>query len=199
MGGRGSGRRASRRATLDDWRKFDLRELRRQGCLQLNYSGSLRWTRNGRETGSVGFSVAADVLTLRYRTRNGNDEPWQDVCQRVPLVSTPQHLGGTRTWLGCPGCQRRCAVLYGGQRFRCRICASVPYASQHEQADDRKLRRAQTIRMRLGGSSSTLDPFPAKPKGMRWTTYWRLHINTHSWTEASLLNTIKRVRLLCPA
>ncbi len=28
--------------------------------------------------------------------------------------------------------------------------------------------------MKLGGSPSLADPFPDKPKGMWWRTYWRL-------------------------
>ncbi len=37
----------------------------------------------------------------------------------------------------------------------------------------------RTIRERLGGSASMIEPFPEKPKGMRWKTYdtlwWKHH------------------------
>jgi hypothetical protein len=38
----------------------------------------------------------------------------------------------------------------------------------------RTLRRAQTIRERLGGSANMTKSFPEKPKGMHYETYWRL-------------------------
>lgn len=47
-------------------------------------------------------------------------------------------------------------------------------ASQREDEMNRALSKAQAIRVRLGGSASMMAPFPAKPKGMRWSTYYRL-------------------------
>ena len=38
----------------------------------------------------------------------------------------------------------------------------------------RYLREAHASRMRLGGSGDMAQPFPWKPKGMHWRTYWRL-------------------------
>lgn len=36
------------------------------------------------------------------------------------------------------------------------------------------MRKADTIRERLGGKSGSGNPFPWKPKNMHWKTYWRL-------------------------
>ena len=51
-----------------------------------------------------------------------------------------------------------------------RHCHQLVYASQREQFHDRALRKAQAIRMKLGGSASFFEPFPDKPKGMHWST-----------------------------
>jgi hypothetical protein len=39
---------------------------------------------------------------------------------------------------------------------------------------NRALSQAQKLRLRLGGSPCTLDPFPEKPRGMHWSTFQRL-------------------------
>jgi hypothetical protein len=66
------------------------------------------------------------------------------------------------------------AILYLGKFAVCRRCRQLAYECQREPPHYRALNRAQAIRMKLGGSGSMADPFPWKPKGMHWSTYWRL-------------------------
>jgi hypothetical protein len=200
MGGLGSGRPAAWPTTLGDFHRVDLRYLRRHGCLRAGHAGTLRWSRHGRETGWIRFSVeaGAEALWLVYGVRSGADEPWEDVAERVPLVRTAQPLGGERQWLACPACGRRCLVLHGGRRFRCRCCLGVPYGSQHEAPHYRLMHRAQAIRERLGGAeyASLAMPFPPKPKGMHRATYRRLRAEAERCAHASLLAAAERFRLL---
>lgn len=73
----------------------------------------------------------------------------------APWHLTPQHLGGCRRWLGCPGCGRRCRALYHGDTvLRCRLCLG--------------LRRRGDQRLDLLESCSPM------PRGVRRRTYQRL-------------------------
>jgi hypothetical protein len=82
MGGLGSGRRPSFPTTLGDLHAVDIRYLRRHGLLEPGHWGSLRWSRAGRETGSIRFAVCQDTVTLVcwrdpiwYQDRVGWREP----------------------------------------------------------------------------------------------------------------------------
>jgi hypothetical protein len=53
------------------------------------------------------------------------------IAEVVPIEVVPQRCG-QRAWWCCPGCTRRCAVLYRpalNQRWRCRRCHNVTYQS----------------------------------------------------------------------
>src|SRR5215469_7562000 len=58
----------------------------------------------------------------------------------------------------------RVAILYGGPIFVRRQCYHLVYESQREQPH-RAMRRTRKIRMKLGGSQSLDERFPAKPRG----------------------------------
>ena len=115
-----------------------------------------------------GPRIAAD-----YRARTGT-EAWEDIDEVIPFATTAPHLGGERYWFVCPSCRRRCRIVYGGRRFRCRRCHGLVYESQHERPAFRAATQMHKLRDRLGQRGALDEPFPEKPKGMHWKTYWRL-------------------------
>jgi hypothetical protein len=183
MGGVGSGNwyRFDKKTTTDECHSVDVRYLHREGLLTPGRWFSLRWSRADRETGSIQGRVSGDgrpgQITLLYRHRSGPGGEWEEVREPVSLAWTACNFGGERPWFICPGaeCARRVAVLYGpGRYFLCRHCYDLVYESQRENAMNRALHKAQSIRERLGGSASMMEPFPERPKGMHHETYWRL-------------------------
>jgi hypothetical protein len=183
MGGVGSGNwyRFNKKTTTDECHSVDLRYLQRHDLLIPGRWFSLRWSRADRETGSIRGVVEGaerpEQMILLYRHRSGSGREWDDVREPVTLTWTVCNFGGERPWFVCPGagCGRRVAVLYGpGKYFLCRHCYDLGYESQRENEMHRALRRAQTIRERLGGSANMTKPFPKRPKGMHHETYWRL-------------------------
>jgi hypothetical protein len=127
-----------------------------------------------------GFGESATQRSCRIGS-GGNGEEWHDVEQRTQIVWMPCRFGGARPYFVCPGivngiaCRLRVAKIYGvGTYFLCRHCYRLAYASQREDRYDRALRRANNIRMRLGGEPGMASGFPARPKGMHHRTYERL-------------------------
>jgi hypothetical protein len=140
--------------------------------------------------GIVGHENSVELI-YRY------EEPtrgWQSVREHIPFDVTKQHFGGERRWFVCLSCGRRCAVLYAGERFQCRLCLGLVYQSQSEDPRFRSLSKAQRLRQRLGGSRNMAQPFPDKPKGMHWTTYHRLCTEGMALERAGLLSLEKEIR-----
>ena len=160
--------------TLEEYPTIDLRLLRRQGFLAPGAEGTLRWFLGPRPIGSTPFAMGQRDLTLVYRLREAGSGKRHELVQAVGVLRIPQPFGGERVLLVCPGCGRRCALLYGDFLFRCRLCVGATHRSQHENAAKRQLRRAQAIRVRLGATENLAEPFPERPKGMHWNTYMRL-------------------------
>lgn len=182
MGGLGSGSyyRWQGKSTVEECRRLDVNWLNNRGYLVQGAMSSVRWTRDGEYSGSIGIRAEASGLLLEYRSRSGARK-WENVTEYVPLSWTACNYGGWRPWFICPGasCGRRVGKLYSaGRYFLCRHCYGLAYASQRENTSGRMLMKAQNIRRRLGSSTSMVEPFPDKPKGMHWRTYMRLQ-NEH--------------------
>lgn len=175
MGGIGSGNRFrwGSRSSCEASLRIDLRYMRKRGMLRAGSSGTLSWSRNGEQVSWIRYRVHAHSLELDYRTRVAGDE-WTPVNERVPLMRHDQPFGGTRLFIQCLRCRRRCLVLYGGTHFRCRTCLNLTYDSQNQDLSDRASAKSRQIRARLGGDGCFEDPIPAKPKGMHWKTYRKL-------------------------
>ena len=178
MGGFGSGRTAWR-AKCEHFLAIDARRWARGGYLQGGYFG-WQWTYNGERTSSISVWPQDRAVELSY-TKDGESYRY-----RVYLTSTSCHFGGTRIWFQCPSfrCGRRVAKLYLGNRyFACRRCYNLAYQSQSYTAYDRALVQAGKVRRRLGGYEGTANPFPDKPKRMRWRTYERLRERCEQYEE----------------
>jgi hypothetical protein len=185
MGGFGSGRPSgSGRSKVEECRSLDVNRLHRKGCLRPGWVGGWSWARDGERVAWIGLRAELDRLHLTYRLRIGGGD-WQDVAESVYIIRVACRYGGTRPYFECPGmvngrvCGQRVAKLYGhGRYFLCRHCYRLAYASQSEGELDRALRRANTIKQRLGGEPGLAYPFPRRPRGMWRRTYERLHEQT---------------------
>ena len=187
LGGYGSGRHGYKQKA-EDCRSLDVNRFRRDGCLVPGRAGSWVWSRDGEEVGRIGYRAEQGAIVLNYRVRMyGGD--WQPITETVGLIEANCHFGGTRTYFICPGvkngtpCWRRVAKLYsGGKYFLCRHCYNISYYSQSEPAHERLLRRANKLRMSLGGEPGTASWIPPKPKGMWHRTYQR-KLDEIDWCE----------------
>jgi len=190
MGGMGSGRWGSHRRKVEHMLRLDIARLRRQG-LSRSALMQVGWPSGA----SISLIRAATGLRLLYRSRSGEGE-WQTVKELVPLVETQQRLGGHRRWFGCPGCGRRCRILYGGilhgaGRFRCRHCHRLCYSSQSEGIADRANRGMFKIVKKLDPDQRFND-LPPRPKHMRWETYKRLVERYERYDEQWAVEALRR-------
>jgi hypothetical protein len=143
MGGFGSGRypRLGRsKTTVSRCRSFSADWLNRNGMLDPGYRGTIRWSRNGEETSSIGVRcVGRDALRLHYTvTPRTGEEREHDY--RVPLDYTECNFGGERPWFECPGsdCGERVGKLYsapGADLYLCRDCHDLGYESSQKSGD----------------------------------------------------------------
>jgi hypothetical protein len=188
------------RTTCESCKSVDVRRWHREGRLQAGRCFSCSWTCAGEPSGTINVRAECDAVFLIYRAQSWGSSEWKSIEQRVPITWTACHLGGQRPWFVCSVysggryCGRRVAVLYGaGELFACRRCYGLAYASQQESALHRRLRRAQKIRLGLGGSADIFDDFPDKPKGMHWRTYERLR---HTYDIAQARCTLSLTRFI---
>ena len=155
----------------EDFNAIDVRELQRKTQMRPGLCFIKEWFRNGAPAGEVSIFIHPDAVILVHRARYPGSTESRIIELQVPIIWTKCHLGGRRPWFKCQAiingevCGRRVAKLYA-PCFACRRCLGLGYESQREIPQRRAERRAQKIKMRLGGSNDPLEPFPQKPRGV---------------------------------
>ncbi|MBC3625857.1 MULTISPECIES: hypothetical protein [Klebsiella] len=99
---------------------------------------------------------------------------------RTIRTTTTQAGYGVRQWYVCPHCTKRVAKLYIGRKdIGCRECWNLHYKSQSADRLDRMRMKIRQQRYAIWGNNeltnnlfNDIRMFP-KPKGMRWTTFYR--------------------------
>ena len=182
MGGFGSGRRrGDRLTTCESVDSIDVREWHHSGFLAPGRSFKWTWMVGDESSGEVTVLAETDAVVLEYQVWSPSQAEWKPVQQRVPVEWTTCRFGGTRPWFRCPlcveerACSSRALKLYVvGAVVACRRCCGFSYDSQYVVPRYRKLRQARRIRARLGDDGNLFEPFPPRPKWMRWYTYMKL-------------------------
>lgn len=174
MGGIGSGRVCTRhRVSVEESVYLDIGELR--ALCGLMPGTRVVTTFSGADRPAVVFrTVLGDsCLSVQLESRPTADPVDR---QHIAVTRAACHLGGSRTYLVCPGdgCEARCLRLYlrDGQ-FGCRRCNDLYYASQRQNPWDRALGRANRLRKELGGRPGTQQAIAPRPRGMWRSTYLR--------------------------
>lgn len=102
----------------DEVKTLDIAGLKDRGYLKPGswHKGTIRWKRNGEETGSIGIRIhmrqCRGIMELDYLYQG---EP---VKYTVLLVSLPSNLGKGIIWFfQCPSTGKRCRKLYGAGKY----------------------------------------------------------------------------------
>jgi hypothetical protein len=98
--GSGNWYRFDKKTTTGECHSVDVRYLHREDLLKPGRCFSMRWSRAGRETGSIRGAVEGGDrpkrLLLFYRHRSGPGNEWEDVHEPVSLDWTACTFGGVR-------------------------------------------------------------------------------------------------------
>jgi len=171
--GRGKWTRYTKRDLVTDYLRLHVRDVQRYVDPARLCQATLTWSRSGRQIGTLTVvNVPEQGVTLLYSTRG------ESVSERIDWDNTTPHYGGQRRWWLCPRCGRRCAALYGGPRFYCRLCHGLTYRSAQsggkliDSIDDRLCWLRDKLQDREHNIADSVPP--AKPPTMRFRTYERL-------------------------
>jgi hypothetical protein len=163
---------------------MDVRRWAREGMLTGGFF-RLGWERFGQAAASAMVRREADSLHLTFRYRVDGVK-WKETRCTARLAWTPCNYGGQRTWILCPLCGRRVAILYGGANIACRHCFNLAYPCTREGKAERAMRRSNRIRARLGWKPGFWSECGSRPKYMHEHTYNLLALRYYALAEIAL-------------
>ena len=119
--------------------------------------GTVTWRQDGEPVDSAQLRIERDQIHV------GD--------QAVGIAWVPCHFGGERPFFICEGCGQKAVKLYvlpdGDQKFVCRRCGRLVYASQNEGPGDRAVRKAEKALDRLGPDDGSARHRLAQLRAMR--------------------------------
>ena len=123
------------------------------------------------DNGTIWIQAKNGEITVSFKNMRG-----EDTEDFIKIVRTPLHFGGSRPWFICPCCEKRFAILYGGNSYACRKCHRLKYQSQKTRNAWTGYERMKRIRKRLKAypTGNVWAPIPPRPKKMKTVTYDRL-------------------------
>jgi hypothetical protein len=173
--------RSQERVRLESGLRLSLPNLMRDGFLKRGERALprlLRWTWTYTDEEFASLILTGSLESERHGWIRLKAD-WID--QHIELRGKSRHFGGCQFYFHCAYTGEDVSVLWrppGATQFaaRQRWGRRVAYGSQFQTPFDRALSQARKIRARIGGPGweSLVDPFPPKPKGMRWATYDRI-------------------------
>lgn len=126
------------KSTVENAYSISTTLLKQHGNLEHSQwkSGTMRWSFNDEECGSVGFSVSTidNFIDFNYRTKVFGEEEWKPESYRISLITTSCYFGGKRYWFRCKVCCKRVGVIFigGNSQFACRECLNLTYESRNK-------------------------------------------------------------------
>ena len=176
MGGIGSGRYGycyKKKDTIEKYYSIDARQWKKEGLLAPRKKFQQQFLRGDIAIAHIKVCVEPNRIAIfhNHRYRNGD---WKEEGYFILLNWTACRFGGQRVWFLCPYCDRRVAILYGGNIFACRRCHQLVYPSQRETKGEVAMRRADDVRQKLGWCLGLANGKGDKPKGMHWKTFRQL-------------------------
>lgn len=161
------GLRSDKKSTVEDCKSISTTFLKQHDYFCGFRSGGMKWTLNGHENGSIGFTVNVQEWTgeIRFQytqTRHYNGDK-ESLDYPVRLTASPCRYGGKRWWFICPlvkngvACNRRVLKLFlgGGKYFGCRHCYDLTYEScqEHDARVNRLAKNPELLEQMLRSSN----------------------------------------------